>query len=200
MKNTDLDAILAKARLPEIPQESLDMFPRRIVAGLKRKEPGSPATRHFLPRLAWAFGLVTCVLIAYVVGHSGGQRETTAIPTKHNLASAKLIQEMMAMFPNQIRAIVQDDSGGLRLVLSDTPDVPASPPLYVRICDSQHCSSFVTFSGQEIQVNGQSISVLSDTRGGIILTGAQFVWSSAGRPSAASRLKVEARNLGLAAM
>jgi hypothetical protein len=122
--------------------------------------------------------------------------ETASTPASDALASAKLIHEMMAMFPNQIRAIVQDDGGGVKLVLSDAPDVPASPPLYVRICDGQHCSSFVTFSGQEIQVDGQKITVLSDARGGIILAGTQFVWSSTGGASAPGHLKIEARSLG----
>jgi hypothetical protein len=88
----------------------------------------------------------------------------------------------------------------VKLVLSDTGDVPASPPLYVRITDGKHSSYFVTFSGQEIQVDGQAITVLSDARGGIILAGAQFVWSSAGRPSAAGHLKIEAKNLGATVM
>ena len=70
------------------------------------------------------------------------------------------------MFPHQVRAIVQDESG-LKLVLSDSGDVPVSPPLYVRISDGGHSSSFVTFSGQEIQAAGQSITVLADARGGI---------------------------------
>ena len=107
---------------------------------------------------------------------------------------------MMALFPNQIRALVQDDGGEVKLVLSDTGDVPASPPLYVRISDGKHSSSFVTFSGQEIQVAGQNITVLADARGGIILAGSQFVWSSRERTSAAGHLKIEARNLGTVTM
>jgi len=195
MNNPELESILKKARLPEIAEDSLEMFPRRVVARLNRNDPPPRAARSFWPHLAWAAGLAACVAIAFAVGIRRGRMETAAIPATDSLASARLIHEMMAMFPNQIRAVVRDDSG-LKLVLSDTGDVPASPPLYVRITDGKHSSSFVTFSGQEIQVDGQTITVLSDARGGIILAGAQFVWSSAGRPSAAGRLKIEARNLG----
>jgi hypothetical protein len=42
--------------------------------------------------------------------------------------------------------------------------------------------------------------VLADARGGIILTGSQFVWSSSGRTDAGSQLKIEAKNLGALAM
>ncbi len=110
-----------------------------------------------------------------------------------------MIRETLALFPNRVRAIVQDERG-LNLVLSDTDDVPASPPLYVRICDGKKCSSLVTFSGQEIQIAGQKFTVLSDSHGSIILTGSQFVWSDTERAYAGNHLKIEAKNLGPATM
>jgi hypothetical protein len=58
----------------------------------------------------------------------------------------------------------------------------------------------VTFSGQEIQVDGQTITVLADARGGIILTGNQFVWSNTERIDAGNPLKIEAKNLSPAAL
>jgi hypothetical protein len=58
----------------------------------------------------------------------------------------------------------------------------------------------VTFSGQEIEFAGQKIAVLADSRGGIILTGNQFVWSNTERTYAGNHLKIEAINLGAVAM
>lgn len=199
MKQPELDSILKKARLPGIPGESLELFPRRIVARLKHSEPSVRTARNFLPRLAWAFGLAACVVITFAIGHRSGQMKTETIPENDSLTNAKLIRETLAMFPNRVRAIVQDEHG-LNLVLSDNDDVPASPPLYVRICDGKHCSSLVTFSGQEIQIAGQKITVLADARGGIILTGNQFVWSNTERTYAGKHLKIEAKNLGAVAM
>jgi hypothetical protein len=200
MNNPELESILKKARLPETAEETLETLPRRVVARLDRNDPPPCPARGFAPRLAWAFGLAACAAIAFAAGHWSGRMETAATPATDSLAGAKLIREMMAMFPNQIRAIARDDGGELRLILSDTGDVPASPPLYIRISDGKHSSSFVTFSGQEIQVNGQTITVLADPRGGIILAGNQFVWSSAERTSTAGHFKIEARNLGAVAM
>ena len=199
MNNPELESILKKARLPEAFPESLEMLPRRVAARLQRDEPAPRPARRFSPHLAWACGLAACAVIAFAAGLWRGRMETGAIPATDPLASIKLIRETLAMFPNQVRAIVEDEDG-LKLVLSDTGDVPASPALYVRICDGKHCSSFVTFSGQEILVAGQKITVLADARGGIILTGSQFVWSSAGRTDAGKDLKIEARNLGALAM
>jgi hypothetical protein len=70
----------------------------------------------------------------------------------------------------------------------------------VQICDGEHCSSVVTFSGQEIQVAGQKVTVLSDANGGIILEGSQFIWSDGKLVQAQKNLKIQARNLDSVAM
>jgi hypothetical protein len=203
MNKPDLDSILKKARLPEIPEESLELFPRRVVARIKQNEPASHTGRRVAPRLAWAFGLILCIIGAFALGHRYGRMEGNMAQTGEqptdNLADAKFVSETLAMFPNQVRAITEDDHG-VSLVLSQKGDVPASPPIYVRICDGKHCSSVVTFSGQEIQIAGQKLTVLSDANGGIILTGNRFVWSNSERIYADNHLKIEARNLGTAAM
>lgn len=217
MKPPELDSILKRARLPEIPGESLEMFPRNIIRRMDRERErwgssfslsehrtsaGSRLKRElqrFFPHLAWAFGLAACVIvsIALTLGHKSLKPETPA--ASDSLANSKLIGETLAMFPNRVRAIVQDERG-LNLVLSDTDDVPVSAPIYVRICDGRHCSSLVTFSGQEIQIAGQKVTVLSDAHGGIILTGRHFVWSDTERMNPGNALKIEARNLGATAM
>jgi len=200
MNNPELEALLKKARLPEISQESLEMFPRRVADRL-RHDPAPPRpARSFLTRPAWAAGLATiCILLAFSIGHWRGRKETQTMASSDILASTKFAGETLAMFPNQVRAIVENESG-LHLVLSEHDNLPASPPLYIRICDGDHCSSFVTFSGQEIQMAGQAVTVLSDAHGGIILAGDQFVWSNAERSPVVNHLKIQAKILGAAAM
>jgi hypothetical protein len=195
MNKPELESILKRARLPEISEESLEMFPRRIVARLKRNDPPVRPTRNYSPHLALAFGLAACVVIAFAIGHWRGRMETGTIPATDSLTSTKLIRETLAMFPNRVRAIVQDERG-INLVLSDNDDVPVSPPLYVRICDGEHCSSLVTFSGQEVQIAGQKVTVLADTHGGVILAGQHFMWSDTERIYAAGHLKITTKNLG----
>jgi hypothetical protein len=199
MNQSELESILKKARQPEISGESLELFPRRIVARLKHNDPPVRAARNFSPPLAWVFGLAVCVMIALLIGHWRGRMESKSIPENDSLTSVKLVSETLAMFPNRLRAIMQDEHG-LNLVLSETGDVPDSTPIYVRICDGKQCVSFVTFSGQEIQAVGQKVAVLADAHGGIILTGSQFVWSNTERIDAGNHLEIEARNLGAVAM
>ena len=194
MNNPEIESVLKKARLPEISEESLAIFPRRIIAGIQHNGPPVRAARNFSPRLAWAFGLVACIVLAFAVGHWRGLTENEMVQANDTLASAELVRETLAMFPNRLRAIVEDEHG-LNLILSDSENVPFSTPIYIRICDGKHCSSLVTFSGQEIQIADQKITVLSDASGGIILEGNHFVWSSTSRIYASSNLKIEAKFL-----
>jgi hypothetical protein len=193
MNQPELNSILKKARTPERLEEFWAEFPQQVTRGLNRaRTENYRQKQNWFPRLAWGFATVICILAAFAIGHWRGQVETKG--STDVLADANVVQETLAMFPNQVRAIVQDERG-INLILSDNSDVPASPPIYVRICDGKHCSSLVTFSGQEIQIAGQKVMVLSDARGGIILTGNQFVWSSTARTYAGNHLKIEAKPL-----
>ena len=199
MNRPELESLLKKARLPEIPEESLELFPRRVLIRLKRPTPPRPQARSKGPRFAWALGGIICLVLAFALGHRFGRLETGTGQATDSLANARLVHETLAMFPNQVRAITEDERG-LNLVLSQNGDVPASTPIYVRICDGKNCASVVTFSGQEIKIAGQTLTVLSDAKGGIILTGNRLVWSSSEPIYAGNHLKIEARNLNMAAM
>jgi hypothetical protein len=53
----------------------------------------------------------------------------------------------------------------------------------------------VTFSGQELEIAGQKVTVLADAQGGVIVTGSRFAWSSDGPAGTSGGLKIEARTL-----
>jgi len=203
MNDTNLDAKLKAAREPARPKEYQADFTQAVLKILRsspretaREEKGK-ARQPWLPRLAWGMATAACILIAFAIGHWRGQTESKA--GKDVLANTEFIQETLAMFPNRVRAIVQDERG-MNMVLSDKEDVPATTPIYVRICDGQKCLSLVTFSGQEIQIAGQKMTVLAQSDGGVILDGGHFAWSSGGPAYAAKGLKIDAKNLKLAAM
>jgi hypothetical protein len=200
MNQSELDSILKKARTPQPPEKLWEELPGRIVRQLNRPlKEERPARSNWFSRFAWALGTAACVLLAFVAGHWHGQRQAELAQSQDLLANVKLVRETLAMFPNQVRAIVQD-GGGLHVVLSNTSNVPASPPLYVCVCDGKNCLSLVTFSGQEIQAAGQRMTVLADTQGGIILMGSDFVWSSHQKNNPGNHLKIEAKTLNIAAL
>jgi len=198
MNNSELDKKLKVVQTPLRPDDYWADFPRSVTSQLRYPPVTSREEHRWLPRVAW--GLATaaaCLMIGFAVGHWRGKTETAS--SDKLLQNMKLIRETLAMFPNRVRAIVQDERG-LNLVLSDQADVPESTPIYVSICTGKQCSTFVTFSGQEIKIAGQNVTVLSDARGDVILTGSKFVWSSAEKTDTRSDLKITARALGSIAM
>jgi hypothetical protein len=199
MDNPELDSILKEARLPEIPAESLEMFPRHIVTRLRQKPQPLRPIRNNPFRFGWAVGFSVCLVIAIMTGQRNEPVKSSPPIVPDTLADSRLIQETLALFPNQVRAIVENDQG-LNLILSEKNDVPVSAPVYLHVCDGKQCSSFVTFSGQDIQVAGQTVTVLAGSNGEIILSGKTFVWSNAQRIYAGNSLKIEAKTLGPATM
>ena len=194
MNDSDLDKKLKAARVPARDEDYWESFPRLVSAKLRTvpaKRPG--VERHCLPRLAWGGGIAfACLMLGFTLGHWHGQKQKN--DPYALLQNGKMLREVLTLFPNRVRAIVQDEHG-VQLVLAGQPDVPVSTPIYVRICDGEQCASLVTFSGQELEIAGQKVTILSDTRGGIILMGNQFVWSSTARNDAQNHLKIEARSL-----
>jgi hypothetical protein len=198
MNNEELDRILKAAKTPSRPEEYWTGFPQRVASRLHWK-PASAVERRtsWYPRLAWGFATVAaCLLAGFFVGHWRGATEAKA---NGLLQNEKVIKETLAMFPNRVRAIVQDEHG-LSLVLSEKDDVPLSSPLWVKVCDGNQCLALVTFSGQEVQLAGRKVTVLSDAQGGVLLVGSDFVWSSKEKIYANNQLKIEAKNLGSMAM
>jgi hypothetical protein len=200
MTDDELNQKLKAAQTPKFEPDYIEDFPRLVFARNRAPAPQRREPYGFSPRLAWGAGIaLTCLVLGFASGFlSPWHGRKPGVLAMDVLANAKMIRETMALFPNQVRAIVQDDRG-LKLVLADQPDVPSSPPLYIQICDGKECSSLVTFSGEEIQVGQRKITVLADARGGIILEGDHFVWSSNER-SASGRLKIQARTLTQAAL
>ena len=194
MNDFDLEKKLKAAQVPARDEDYWESFPRLVSAKLRTAPAGRPMVeRHWLPRLAWGGGIAfACLVIGFAIGHWHGRMEKN--DPYALLQNGKMLHEVLTLFPNRVRAIIQDEHG-VQLVLSDQADVPASTPIYVHICDGKQCSSLVTFSGQELEIAGQKVTILSDAQGGVIVTGSRFVWSSDQPVGAQSGLKIEARTL-----
>jgi hypothetical protein len=197
MNDSELNRILKSAETPRRNDEYWSGFPGQVARQLKRPLPSQHRATGWWPRLAWAGGFATvCVVVGFIVGHQSGRNEM-ANGNGQLLQSEKLIREVMATFPNRVRAIVKNDSG-MQIVLSDSEDIPASTPLWVKVCQGEHCTTLVTFSGQEVEVAGQKMTVLSDAEGGVILTGDRFVWASEDPNAGVQDLKIQAKPLQMA--
>lgn len=211
MKNRELEQILKSEQPPERAGEYWEKFPKRVLAEIESRETravqqGSGAADALeLPGLVRAFccallsrpalligGAAVCVVFAFFLGVRQGTRSGTG---DVQLAEARrCFSEIATLFPNQLQALVLD-AVGAHLVLAEQADVPASPPLYVKITGPKGSQRFVTFSGQRIRVNGDSFEVLVDRQGEVMLVGKQSVWSSSEPGAKAGPYRIEARPL-----
>jgi hypothetical protein len=208
MNDAELNEVLKRATVPEREADYWERFPGRVMTELERRRHAAPAPAKTLASPAWSWTgalrmllsrpalaagvAVVCLGLAFVLGLWRGQRSLSDDP---QLAAArKYFHEIDALFPNQVQAIVFDQRG-THLVLAKEPNVPASPPLYLKVCGPKGCQRFVTFSGEQIRVNGDVCDVLADGRGEVLLVGRQLLWSGSKAVAASGGYQVEARAL-----
>jgi hypothetical protein len=193
MNNSELNKLLQRVPPPERNADYWESFPTAVTRRLRsgRSSGISRPARRF-PLLAWGFGLATaCVLLGFVFGLWKGQDTSNA---QELALLRKMYQETASVFPNQLRAIVCDDQG-VHLVLAEQANVPSSPPVFIKICDGGKCRRFITFSGEQIQFNGELCDVLVDAQRHVILAGRKLVWSSAPAMAAKVPYRIEARQM-----
>jgi hypothetical protein len=194
MNDQELESLLKSAPLPERPPEFWEQLPQRITAKIhwQMQRPTSlPTGPRTFAWWQWALGAGMVMVVGAVVFLFRPE------PKSHGSADAfaaadKCYRETETLFPNQIQSIVFDEAGP-HIVLSEKADVPFSPPLYLKICGPHGCQEIVTFSGQQVRVNGEVCDVLSDAAGNIILAGEHLIWSSKSPAARAGNYRIEAR-------
>ncbi len=204
MNDEQLNRVLRSGRVPERSPEYWTEFPEVVVRALQRggtpvvagavgESRLNPVRRRRSIALALA---AACVVLGVIAGFRLGR--LSAPRTPEGLAMSRYLRELEALFPQQIQALVVEQ-GGMRLMLSDRPDVPISAPVYLRICDrdgdAARCRTVITFSGQRVRLNGDEFEVLLDAGGGVIVVARQGVWSSDGLRSTSLPFRIQAHVL-----
>lgn len=204
MNTEELDRILKSARVPQQAESYWEQFPRRVISALQaRPKTADPSRVPLAGRLTWTsllrlkFGIslglsLACTIVVLVLVVPKYRSSSVSDP---QLATAqKYYRELKALFPNQLRVIAFDDQGP-HLTLADSADVPASPPLYIKICGPEGCRRFVTFSGQQVSINGQLFEILVDREDHVLVLGSQFFWPGTAPSGKSGRYDIEARIL-----
>jgi len=171
--DSNLDDVLKASLVPDRSTGYWENFPKRVIAQLST----ASQTRTTAPANSiclWGWELAgACAVLMVCLSLWMKSEFNTAQPNY-----TKLYHEIESMFPNQVRAIVVESSG-VKLELSDKPDIPSSSPLRVDVCHDRQCRTYITFSGQQIRVNDENWDVLSDGVGHVLVVGPNVVWTSA---------------------
>jgi hypothetical protein len=216
MNDRELNEVLKRGAVPERRADYWEQFPGRVMSEIKRRrqhpraetsaDAPAPTITDGSSRWAWASAFrilgskptfaigvaVVCLVLGLVLG---SWKEQHASGKDAQFAEArKYFHEIEALFPNQLQAIVFDQQG-THLVLAPEANLPASPPLYLKICGPKGCQRFVTFSGQQIHVNGDVCDVLVDHLGKVLVVGQEKLWSDAKAALRSGSYQIEARAL-----
>lgn len=118
--------------------------------------------------------------------------------TDPQAALLKVYQEVAQLFPGRLEAIVLGQEGP-QLQLSEKADVPASPPVFVRLCGpTAPCTTAVSFSGQTVHLDSGDFEVLTSgadevfllARGRVLTPGT--IATEAGHDAGAGHWRLEA--------
>jgi hypothetical protein len=190
----ELNHILVQARTPARHSAYWNEFPEIIIRRLRAGRSGQsqPAVKRG-KRFAWSMAFAAaCSIVVILAAHRIGQSRRTSRELRE---ARNVFREVAALFPNQLQAIVFEN-GQSRLVLAESPTVAASIPVMLRICVKEGCQRVITFSGQQVRVNGEACDVLVDARGNIIVAGQSFVWSNTIASRGKGNMSITAQTLG----
>ncbi len=196
MTDPELNDLLRRAKTPSRTEEYWEDFPGAVSRGIARGE-ASRAPRRDSPRFRFAIGwAVSLVTLCALAGLWFGKWHKTPVVRGDEVAQArKLVAELATLFPNQVQSIIIEN-GKTELRLSESADVPKSTAVLLRICGKAGCEKVITFSGQQVRVNGQPCDVLVDSRGNVIVAGSRFVWSTTGGAGNSAGTQIHAKSLG----
>ncbi len=197
MNKADLDRLLKGVRVPERAESYWAEFPRRVSVRLRRQTHGE-TPRPIASLRPWRLALLgsgALAVLCLVAGLASALWRAGQPASAGRLAFIqKCYSEVEGLFPNQVEAIVFDRTGP-QLVLANQPDVPRSTPLYLKIRGPHGTQEVVTFSGQQIRVNGDVCDVLVDGAGAVMLVGQKLLWSSAPAIREPGSYRIEAKIL-----
>jgi hypothetical protein len=191
MTDPELEKLLKSSKVPEPSDAYWQNFPQRVTPKLHWQSSADkiqPDRQSHKFAFCFAGGLALAIMYFFInIAFKTLDHPTTATPAPdQQLAEARqCYHELERLFPNQLQSIVFDQHGP-HMALSDSANVPISAPLYLKVCGPKGCEALVTFSGGQIQFNGEKCEVLADGHGSVLLVGNDHVWSPAEPPGAMS--------------
>ena len=183
MNDDKLRKALAVLRPPEPGAVERDraLYQATLALAQPRNEQTSERSRLF--RMTWL--VLGGMAMALVVGALAFRGEHTASAEAIATAGGDLhtLSQVAQLFPGQVNAVIErDDSVQLDLTNDQSPAADAQP-LVVQLENDGHRLRVLSYSGRSItlKLKGETLTfeVLVTGDGAVVLSGNNFVWSSA---------------------
>ena len=193
MNDKDLKRRLAGLPVPPASETACERALHRSLIAL-RQGPDTSSSRPRVPfvrRLAGALALPAILLVIGLVFFR-------LVPAREGVASwQRTLQEMEALFPGQINAVIERD-GDYDVELASRSVGSDEQPLIVEFSQGDRVLRVLSYSGRRVSVDlgGQvtSFEPLVTVEGDVSLTGDDFLWTE-DHPASPAGYKVTARFL-----
>jgi|SRR5881394_391747 len=198
MNHRELEELLKQNTPPERDEAYWRDFPPAVSRRIRSEErPAAVPVRRGVAAFRMWRGLAAAAGAAALVAILVAPRLRRESPSDEQLQALRTCyRQVSELFPRQLEAVVLGPDG-LQLQLSDRPNVPISPVLYVRICTpASWCTTALTFSGQVIRAGGREFEILADGTGHIFLVAEDGVWTPGHAPPSGEPWRLESGWLG----
>lgn len=184
MNDEQLDRLLRSTRPPTRSGGYWDSFPEAIQRRLRREagalfDPSEQRSHSWLSVPWLAAGVAAVALGLWMFWPGTPSQEPAEFTASELQAYREIWSQITGIFPHQVRAVILGPDGP-QVVLSEQPNLPDSPPVVLRRCASDGCSTALTFSGQAVHLGNRHLEVLTDSHGGVIVADEETVWPLSG--------------------
>jgi len=164
----------------------------RAALALGRDEAGADTPRNWF---MWQWAGALAVTVAFVlVWHV---RTRTPAPGEDVAVDQKILQQMQALFPRQVNAVIEDN-GNVSLAIAKSPEVGSDQPVVVLFRQNGRTIRVLSYSGHKVclPLGGEErcFEILATVAGGVIIEGADKAWLASGKPEIAG-YSVQAQTL-----
>lgn len=197
MNNKELEHLLRESvKPPERAPDYWSHFPETVRARIQALPRNCAETSTSIPvssgpsllqqlyrlKLPLAATLIL-LLTSFEVGRRFGKATPPAIQNEEIHEARAILKELSEFFPGQLIAVSLNGTS-TELVLSPAPNLPASTPVLIHLCTrpGNSCRSFITFSGRQIEVDGERYDVLLTAQGDVLVVGERGLPKFVGRP------------------
>ena len=193
MNDDELQRHLSHLQIPAIPDAARERARFRAALALNRTE-APPGAENAVVFWRWTTG----VLAVALAGALAWQMWTRPTSSREDVAAdQKVLQQMQALFPRQVNAVVVDN-GKVDLSVTQSPAVGSDQPIVVVFRHDDRIIRVLSYSGHHVclPLGGREhcFEILATTNGGVILEEADKAWLAATKPEIAG-FSVQAQTL-----